>query len=79
MPDFMNKYPDIKLEWHLSNKQVNLITDNFDAAIGSGFKLGQGIIKRSLSSSHDYCRFTKFLKIKFYLVIQMIYLTGMES
>ncbi|MFH3639840.1 LysR substrate-binding domain-containing protein, partial [Acinetobacter baumannii] len=38
MPDFMNKYPDIKLEWHLSNKQVNLITDNFDAAIGSGFK-----------------------------------------
>ncbi|AWL18772.1 LysR family transcriptional regulator [Acinetobacter nosocomialis] len=52
MPDFMNKYPDIKLEWHLSNKQVNLITDNFDAAIGSGFKLGQGIIKRSLSPLH---------------------------
>ena len=52
MPEFISKYPDIKLEWHLSNRQVNLITDNFDVAIGSGIKLGQGIIIRPLSPLH---------------------------
>lgn len=52
MPEFINRYPEIKLEWHLSNKQVNLITDNFDVAIGSGVKLGLGIVKRPLSPLH---------------------------
>ena len=33
LPDFLRQYPDISLDLHLSDEQVDLIGDGFDAAL----------------------------------------------
>ncbi|MFJ2485330.1 LysR substrate-binding domain-containing protein [Pseudomonas sp. NPDC087639] len=52
LPEFLARYPRIRPEWHFENRQVDLIAEGFDVAIGGGFELAQGVISRPLSPAH---------------------------
>jgi len=49
---FMERFPDISPDWHFDNRQVDLIGQGFDAAIGGGFELPQGVVARKLAPAH---------------------------
>ncbi|QQU68227.1 LysR family transcriptional regulator [Pseudomonas fluorescens] len=50
--EFMQRCPDISPDWHFDNRQVDLIGQGFDAAIGGGFDLPQGVVARKLTPAH---------------------------
>lgn len=50
--EFMQRFPDISPDWHFDNRQVDLIGQGFDAAIGGGFELPQGVVARKLTPAH---------------------------
>ena len=52
LPLFLERYPDIRPDWHFENRQVDLIGEGFDAAIGGGFELASGVVSRELAPAH---------------------------
>jgi DNA-binding transcriptional LysR family regulator len=52
LPTFLAKYPRIRPEWHFENRPVDLIAENYDAAIGGAFDLAPGLIARTLAPVH---------------------------
>jgi DNA-binding transcriptional LysR family regulator len=46
---FLDAYPDIVPDWHFDNRAVDLIAGGFDAAIGGGIELTQGVVARDLA------------------------------
>lgn len=52
MPAFVKRYPGVLPDWHLDNRQVDLVRDGFDAAIGGGFELQPGVVARELARVH---------------------------
>lgn len=52
LPDFMQRYPQVRIDWQFDNRQVDLIAEGFDAAIGGGFELSQGVVARTLAPAH---------------------------
>lgn len=52
LPMFLTQYPAIVPDWHFDNRQVDLIGENFDAALGGGIELAQGMIARELAPAH---------------------------
>jgi DNA-binding transcriptional LysR family regulator len=52
LPAFLARYPLICPEWHFDNRQVDLIAEGYDVAIGGGFELAQGIVSRPLAPAH---------------------------
>jgi DNA-binding transcriptional LysR family regulator len=52
LPEFLARYPGIRPEWHFENRQVDLIAEGYDAAIGGGFDLSPGIVARTLAPAH---------------------------
>lgn len=52
LPAFHAKYPRIKPEWHFDNRRVDLIAEQYDAAIGGGFDLADGVVSRPLAPVH---------------------------
>lgn len=52
LPAFRERYPDIRLDWHFDNRQVDLIAEGFDAAIGAGLELSSSIVARTLAPAH---------------------------
>jgi len=44
--------PAITPDWHFDNRQVDLIGQGFDAAIGGGFELPPGVVARKLTPAH---------------------------
>ncbi|CAI8727314.1 LysR family transcriptional regulator [Pseudomonas chlororaphis] len=52
MPQFMQSYPAVIPEWHFDNRQVDLIAEGFDVAIGGGIELSPGVIARDLTPAH---------------------------
>jgi DNA-binding transcriptional LysR family regulator len=50
--DFLTLYPDIKPDWRFDNRQVDLIGEGFDVAIGGGIQLAPGIVMRQLAKVH---------------------------
>ena len=50
--DFLMQYPAIVPDWHFDNRQVDLIAEGFDAAIGGGFELPPGLVARELGPAH---------------------------
>jgi DNA-binding transcriptional LysR family regulator len=52
LPGFLAKYPRIRPEWHFENRTVDLIAENYDAAIGGGFELTPGLVSRKLAPLH---------------------------
>lgn len=52
LADFLQRYPAISPDWHFDNRQIDLIGQGFDAAIGGGFDLPQGVVARKLTPAH---------------------------
>lgn len=52
LPSFLARYPAIRIDWQLDNRQVDLIAESFDAAVGGGFELAPGIVARTLAPLH---------------------------
>lgn len=52
LPAFLAKYPRIRPEWHFESRAVDLIAENYDAAIGGGFDLTPGLVSRTLAPAH---------------------------
>lgn len=52
LPSFLARYPRIKPEWHFENRQVDLVAEGYDAAIGAGFDLAPGLVARALAPAH---------------------------
>lgn len=49
--EFSDKYPQIKLDIHVSNHNVNLITDDYDIAIRGNDLVDSGLIARKLEDA----------------------------
>ena len=52
LPAFLARYPRIRPEWRFENRQVDLIAEGYDAAIGGGFELTPGVVSRPLAPAH---------------------------
>jgi DNA-binding transcriptional LysR family regulator len=52
LPDFLRSHPKIRPDWHFENRQVDLIAEGFDAAIGGGLDLKPNIVSRTLAPAH---------------------------
>src|SRR5262249_28080131 len=52
LPDFLSRYPGVRIDWSFEPRQVDLIAEGFDAAIGGGFDLPQGVVSRALAPHH---------------------------
>jgi DNA-binding transcriptional LysR family regulator len=52
LPDFLERYPDVELDWSFENRQVDLIGEGFDAAIGGGMDLAPGVVAQRLAPLH---------------------------
>lgn len=52
LPDFLKRYPLVKPECMFDNRQVDLISEGYDAAIGGGFERTPGVIARTLAPAH---------------------------
>lgn len=52
LPAFMQRYPDVVPDWSFENRQVDLIGEGFDAAIGGGMELTPGVVARQLAPLH---------------------------
>jgi DNA-binding transcriptional LysR family regulator len=49
---FLERYPAVLPDWHFDNRAVDLIGGGFDAAIGGGIELTQGVVARELARAH---------------------------
>ncbi|QDL94348.1 LysR family transcriptional regulator (plasmid) [Paroceanicella profunda] len=52
LPAFRERYPRIRPECHFETRQVDLVAEGYDVAIGGGFDLPPGIIARPLAPAH---------------------------
>lgn len=52
LPAFMQRYPDVVPDCSFENRQVDLIAEGFDAAIGGGAELASGVVARQLAPLH---------------------------
>ena len=52
LEEFLVRYPGVLPDWHLDNRQVDLVGEGFDAAIGGGFELAPGVVARELAPIH---------------------------
>ena len=52
LTDFLARYPAVLPDWHFDNRQVDLVGEGFDAAIGGGFELTPGVVARELAPVH---------------------------
>jgi DNA-binding transcriptional LysR family regulator len=50
--EFLKRWPAVLPDWHFDNRPVDLIGEGFDAAIGGGFALGDGLVARELAPVH---------------------------
>jgi DNA-binding transcriptional LysR family regulator len=52
LPGFLARYPMVRPDWHFENRQVDLIAEGYDAALGGGFELAPGVVSRALAPAH---------------------------
>jgi len=52
LPSFLARFPGIRIDWQFENRQVDLIAEGFDAAIGGGFELTLGVVSRPIAPAH---------------------------
>jgi len=52
LADFLARYPKVLPDWHFDNRQIDLIGEGFDAAIGGGIELMPGVVARELARVH---------------------------
>lgn len=49
---YLDRYPDVQVDWSFENRQVDLIGEGFDAAIGGGMELAPGVVAQRLAPLH---------------------------
>jgi DNA-binding transcriptional LysR family regulator len=49
LEDFLTHYPAVIPDWHFDNRQVDIVGEGFDAAIGGGFDLAGGVVAHELA------------------------------
>ena len=49
LAEFRRRYPEVLPDLHFDNRQVDLIGEGFDVAIGGGVELPQGVVARELA------------------------------
>jgi DNA-binding transcriptional LysR family regulator len=52
LPAFLARYPGIRPDWQFTTRQIDLIADGFDAAIGGGIEWAPGVVSRELAPLH---------------------------
>lgn len=52
LPGFLKRYPLVRPEWHFENRQVDLVGEGYDVAIGGGFELSPSVVARTLVPVH---------------------------
>jgi DNA-binding transcriptional LysR family regulator len=52
LPEFLRRYPKVHPDWRFESRQVDLIAERLDAAIGGGIKLAPGVVSRTLAPLH---------------------------
>jgi DNA-binding transcriptional LysR family regulator len=52
LEEFITLYPAITPDWRFDNRQVDLIGEGFDVAIGGGIDIASGVIVRELAKIH---------------------------
>lgn len=52
LPAFLERYPDVDVDWSFENRRVDLIGEGFDAAIGGGMDLAPGVVTQRLAPLH---------------------------
>jgi DNA-binding transcriptional LysR family regulator len=52
LDEFLSRYPAVLPDWHFDNRQVDIVGEGFDAAIGGGFDLTSGVVARELAPVH---------------------------
>ena len=52
LPAFLHSHPKIRPNWQFESRQVDLVAEGFDAAIGGGIELAQGVVSRTLAPLH---------------------------
>jgi DNA-binding transcriptional LysR family regulator len=52
LPAFIERYPDVQVDWSFENRQVDLVGEGFDAAIGGGMELAPGVVAQRLAPLH---------------------------
>ena len=52
LPDFLKLYPKVRPDWQFESRQVDLIAEGFDVAIGGGIELPPGLVSRVLAPLH---------------------------
>ncbi len=52
LPDFIRQYPRVRPDLRFESRQVDLVGEGYDAAIGGGFELSGGLSSRVLAPLH---------------------------
>jgi DNA-binding transcriptional LysR family regulator len=52
LPEFLTRYPNVRPDWQFESRQVDLVAEGVDAAIGGGIGLAPGIVSRTLAPLH---------------------------
>src|SRR5437868_8144279 len=52
LPAFLARYPGIRPDWQFATRQIDLIAEGYDAAIGGGIEWGPGVVSRVLAPLH---------------------------
>jgi DNA-binding transcriptional LysR family regulator len=52
LPAFLTRYPGIRPDWQFTTRQIDLIAEGYDAAIGGGIEWAPGIVSRVLAPLH---------------------------
>lgn len=52
LPEFMKRYPNVRPDWRFESRQVDLIAEGYDAALGGGIELAPGVVSRTLAPLH---------------------------
>lgn len=52
LPVLRARYPRLRPDWRFENRQVDLIAEGIDVAIGAGIDLAPGVVARTLAPAH---------------------------
>lgn len=52
LPAMRERYPNLRVEWHLENRQVDIVAEGFDVTVGGGTGRGEGLVAVPLAPAH---------------------------
>ncbi|MFA9217800.1 MAG: LysR substrate-binding domain-containing protein [Sphingomonadaceae bacterium] len=52
LPALRERYPHLRVEWHLENRQVDIVAEGFDVTVGGGVGRGDGLVAVPLAPAH---------------------------